>query len=111
MSISFGLAKLFFSILSVNYLIIENLLRYDYYYGDSLKVECPTGSGHMMRLNEVAKELSHRLTDIFVPDLSGRRPCHGTYKDNIVYLLLTFPQLLKNLKLCLILTVLFHFLI
>ncbi|XP_076108281.1 uncharacterized protein LOC143076408 [Mytilus galloprovincialis] len=61
----------------MNYLIIENLFRYDYYYGESLKVECPTGSGNLMRLSDVAKELSHRLADIFLPDLTGHRPCHG----------------------------------
>ncbi|CAC5376285.1 Uncharacterized protein YMR196W [Mytilus coruscus] len=71
----------------MNYLIIENLFRYDYYYGESLKVECPTGSGNLMRLSDVAKELSHRLADIFLPDLSGHRPCHGTSEkyDNDPY--------------------------
>ncbi|MGO9453940.1 MAG: MGH1-like glycoside hydrolase domain-containing protein [Candidatus Binataceae bacterium] len=61
----------------VNRLILEALERYHHFYGDSLKVECPTGSGRMMNLKEVAHELSLRLTRLFVPDESGRRACHG----------------------------------
>ncbi|MBK7864895.1 MAG: glucosidase [Archangiaceae bacterium] len=61
----------------VNYLLIEALERYDKFYGDTLKVECPTGSGRMMRLHEVATELSRRLAALFTPDAAGRRPCHG----------------------------------
>jgi hypothetical protein len=61
----------------INYLLIEALERYHHFYGDSLRVECPTGSGRMMNLGEVASELSRRLTGIFLPDENGRRPCHG----------------------------------
>ncbi len=61
----------------VNFLLIEALERYHHFYGDSLKVECPTGSGQMMNLKEVASEISSRLTRLFVPDESGGRPCHG----------------------------------
>ncbi|XP_013379408.1 uncharacterized protein YMR196W-like [Lingula anatina] len=61
----------------VNYLIVEVLKRYDFFYGDSLKVDFPTGSGNSMRLNSVADKLSERLTRIFLPDEDGRRPCHG----------------------------------
>jgi hypothetical protein len=61
----------------INYLIIEALERYHHFYGDSLRVECPTGSGRMMNLGEVASELSRRLAGIFLPDGEGRRPCHG----------------------------------
>jgi hypothetical protein len=61
----------------VNYLLIEALERYHHFYGDSLRVECPTGSGQMMNLKEVAAELSSRLTRLFLPDEAGRRPCHG----------------------------------
>jgi len=61
----------------VNYLLIEALERYHHFYGDTLKVECPTGSGRMMNLREVARELTVRLTSLFLPDGSGRRPCHG----------------------------------
>ena len=61
----------------VNYLLVEALQRYHHFYGDSLQVECPTGSGHMMNLQWVASELASRLAGIFLPDETGRRPCHG----------------------------------
>jgi hypothetical protein len=61
----------------VNYLLIEALERYHHFYGDTLKVECPTGSGRMANLKEVADDLAGRLTQLFVPDDRGRRPCHG----------------------------------
>ncbi|XP_052799816.1 uncharacterized protein LOC128231263 isoform X2 [Mya arenaria] len=63
--------------LPMNYLLIENLERLDYFYGDELKVECPTGSGVTMRLGEVAQNLERRLVNLFMPDAKGRRPCHG----------------------------------
>jgi hypothetical protein len=62
----------------VNYLLIEALERYHHFYGDGLRVECPTGSGRLMNLAEVACELAARLTRIFLPDGQGRRPCHGS---------------------------------
>jgi hypothetical protein len=61
----------------VNYLVIESLQRLHHYYGDSLKVECPAGSGQMMTLWEVAAELSRRLIALFVAGPDGRRPGHG----------------------------------
>lgn len=61
----------------MNYLIIESLQRFHHYMGDSFKVECPTGSGNQMTLNEVAIELSNRLGKIFVKNSSGRRPVYG----------------------------------
>ncbi|MGO8930260.1 MAG: MGH1-like glycoside hydrolase domain-containing protein [Limisphaerales bacterium] len=61
----------------VNYLLIEALERYHYFYGDSLRVECPTGSGRMLDLLQVADELRCRLARLFLPDAQGRRPCHG----------------------------------
>ena len=61
----------------LNYLLIESLQRYHHFYGDTLEVECPTGSGHMMNLEAVAQELQSRLARIFLPDAEGRRPCHG----------------------------------
>jgi hypothetical protein len=61
----------------VNYLLIEALERYHHFYGDTLRVECPTGSSRMMNLREVARELAVRLTRLFMPDARGRRPCHG----------------------------------
>ncbi len=61
----------------VNYLIIESLQKFYYYLGDDFKVECPTGSGQMMTLWQVAHELSRRLMGIFTQDSSGRRPVYG----------------------------------
>ncbi len=61
----------------VNYLLVESLERYHHFYGDELKVECPTGSGRWMNLREVARELASRLTRIFLPNHDGQRPCHG----------------------------------
>jgi hypothetical protein len=61
----------------VNFLLIEALQRYHHFYGDSLQVECPVGSGKLMNLKQVAEELSRRLSRLFLPDESGQRPCHG----------------------------------
>ena len=61
----------------LNYLLIEALERYQFFYGDTVQVECPTGSGKMMTLGEVARELASRLGSIFLPDDKGARPCHG----------------------------------
>ena len=61
----------------VNALVIRALLHYYGYYGNDLKVECPTGSGNMMNLFEVSRELANRLTSIFLPDAQGRRPVNG----------------------------------
>jgi mannosylglycerate hydrolase MGH1-like protein/glycosyl hydrolase family 63 len=61
----------------INYLLVEALERYHHFYGDSLKVECPTGSGRLMDLGAVASEIGRRLGRLFLPDSSGRRPCHG----------------------------------
>jgi len=61
----------------VNILLIRALIQYYRYYGDDFKVECPTGSGQMMNLFEVASELSRRLVSIFLRDEDGRRPVYG----------------------------------
>jgi hypothetical protein len=61
----------------VNVMIIRALLNFYAYYGDAFKIECPTGSGKMMNLFEVAKEISDRLARIFLRDASGRRPVYG----------------------------------
>ncbi len=61
----------------VNYLLVEALERYHHFYGDSLKVECPTGSGRFMTLGEVAREIARRLASIFKAGEGGHRPCHG----------------------------------
>jgi hypothetical protein len=61
----------------INYLLIESLQKYHHFYGDSLKVECPTGSGQMMDLGEVAADLSRRLIKLFLRDGNGERPIYG----------------------------------
>ncbi len=62
----------------INYLIIEALERYHRFFGDTLQIECPIGSGNRKNLQQVAAELSQRLIRLFMPDANGRRPCHGT---------------------------------
>jgi hypothetical protein len=63
----------------VNYLLIEALQRLDYYYGDSLKAEFPTGSGKEMTLGEVAAEIEKRLVSLFTKPKRGQLPpsLHG----------------------------------
>ncbi len=61
----------------LNYLLIESLQKYHHFYGDTLQVECPTGSGQLKNLDEVAQELRLRLARLFRRDAEGRRPCHG----------------------------------
>jgi hypothetical protein len=61
----------------VNALLIRGLLNLYQFYGDEFKVECPTGSGKYMTLFEVAKEITRRLSSIFLRDASGNRPVYG----------------------------------
>ena len=78
----------------INQLIIEALQRYHHYYGDDLKVECPTGSGNLMNLSEVAADLSGRLCKLFLQDGDGKRPVFGGvepftsdphWRDNVLF--------------------------
>ena len=78
----------------INYLLIDSLRRYHAHYGDTLTVECPTGSGQMMTLDAVADELSRRLVALFERGADGRRPVFGgttkmqddaAWKDNILF--------------------------
>ena len=62
----------------VNILLVRALLQYYLYYGDDFRVECPTGSGRMCTLFEVAKELGDRLIALFERGADGRRPTHGS---------------------------------
>jgi hypothetical protein len=64
------------------------------YYGDNFKIECPTGSGKLMNLFEVAREIVRRLTSIFLRDASGKRPVFGGsdtfqndphWRDNLLF--------------------------
>jgi hypothetical protein len=61
----------------VNYLLIESLQKFHHYYGDDFRVECPTGSGRFLTIEQVADELSHRLSRLFLRDADGRRPVFG----------------------------------
>lgn len=61
----------------VNYLLIESLQKYHYYYGEDFKIECPTHSKNEMDLWQVAGEISKRLTRIFLRDNDGKRPFAG----------------------------------
>ncbi|HSE57676.1 MAG TPA: glucosidase [Nitrospiraceae bacterium] len=63
--------------LPVNYLLVESLQKFHYFLGDQFKVECPTGSGRLVTLWEVAGELSRRLVRTFLRDGKGRRPVYG----------------------------------
>ena len=65
----------------VNAIIIRALLNFYLYYGDNFKIECPTGSGRLMNLFEVAEEIADRLTRIFLRNEDGKRPVYaGTEK-------------------------------
>jgi hypothetical protein len=61
----------------LNFLLIESLQKFYYYYGDDFKVECPTDSGQYLNLKEVADELSQRLVRLFLRDKTGRRSFNG----------------------------------
>ncbi|WP_133272359.1 MGH1-like glycoside hydrolase domain-containing protein [Hymenobacter radiodurans] len=76
----------------INYLIIESLEKFYTYYGDSLKVEYPTGSGELRNLRDIAAALSERLTKLFLKDENGRRPAFGNSE-----LLQTDPHFTDNL--------------
>jgi hypothetical protein len=61
----------------MNVLLIRALFQFHAYYGDSFRVECPTGSGRLMTLSEVGQEISDRLQRVFLRDAAGRRPVFG----------------------------------
>jgi hypothetical protein len=61
----------------VNALIIRALISFYAYYGDNFKIECPTGSGRLMNLFEVAREIVERMAKIFLLDEQGHRPVYG----------------------------------
>ena len=80
--------------LPVNALIIRALLHYYAYYGDNFKIECPTGSGKLLNLFEVAREIADRLVGIFLRDKAERRPVFGGtekfqrdphWRDNLLF--------------------------
>ncbi len=61
----------------LNFLLLEALERYHYFYGDSLTIECPAGSGRSVTLPAVVDQVRSRLTSLFLRGSDGRRPCHG----------------------------------
>jgi hypothetical protein len=61
----------------VNFLIIESLQKFHHYYGDDFKIECPTRSGRFLTIDQVAAELTHRLSRLFLRNEEGIRPVHG----------------------------------
>jgi Mannosylglycerate hydrolase MGH1-like glycoside hydrolase domain len=78
----------------MNVLLIRALVQYYLYYGDTFKVECPTGSGRWMNLFDVSAEIARRLTSIFERDASGNRPVFGGneifqtdphWRDNLLF--------------------------
>jgi len=78
----------------LNYLVVHALERYYRFFGDDLKIQYPTGSGHQLALNEIADDLRRRLVSIFLAGPDGRRPCFGgvdrlqrdpAWKDNLVF--------------------------
>jgi len=64
----------------INFLLIESLHKFYLYYGDDFKIECPTGSGNFMNLQQVANELYNRLSNLFLRDEEGNRAVFGNYK-------------------------------
>jgi hypothetical protein len=78
----------------INYLLIETLQKFHHYYGDDFLVECPTGSGAMLNLQQISAELSRRLTRLFLRGPDGRRPVFGDnpllqndprWRDNLLF--------------------------
>jgi hypothetical protein len=78
----------------MNLLLIRGVMQLYRYYGDGFTVECPTGSGNQMTLLQVARELSRRLSGIFLREPDGRRPVFGdakkfqedpTWKDHLLF--------------------------
>ena len=63
----------------MNFLIIESLQKFHHYYGDDFKIECPTGSGTFITIDQVAAELTRRLAKIFLKNSEGERQVNALY--------------------------------
>jgi len=61
----------------VNYVLYESLQKFSYYFGEDFKMPYPTGSDNQMNLREISQDIGQRLTNIFIPDASGKRPVNG----------------------------------
>jgi hypothetical protein len=64
----------------LNFLIIESLQRFYYYYGENFKVEYPTGSGNLLTLKQISEELGKRVARLFIKDENGKRPVLGSHE-------------------------------
>ena len=78
----------------LNYLLIESLQKFDFYYGDDFKIEFPIGSGNNMNLWDVSLELEKRLCNIFLEDDEKKRAVFGSsekfqtdenWRENILF--------------------------
>lgn len=78
----------------INFLIIESLERFHFYFGEDFKVEFPQGSGRQCTLDEIADDLKQRFCSIFKQDAQGRRAFNGNvekfrtdpdFKDYILF--------------------------
>jgi hypothetical protein len=67
----------------INFLLIESLQKFHHYYGDDFKVECPTGSGQFVTLDQIANELSNRLIKLWLRDEKGERPFAHASGDSL----------------------------
>jgi hypothetical protein len=76
----------------MNYLLIEALERWHYFYGDSFRIECPTGSGRMLDLKAVSREIGRRVVSLFLPGPGGVRPCVGSTGAAVLDGLLPFHE-------------------
>jgi hypothetical protein len=69
----------------VNYLLVEALERFHHFYGDAIQVECPTGSGKLMNLRDVSREIARRLAGIWRTGPDGLRPWHGAARPEYAH--------------------------
>ncbi len=65
----------------INYLIIQSIKKYGEFYGNTLTVECPVGSGKMLNLTQVAHFLTERVISLVAKDVTGKRKVYGEYND------------------------------
>jgi hypothetical protein len=63
----------------MNYLVIESLQKFSFYFGETFRVEFPTGSGNEMNLWDISLELEKRLLALFLPGADGARPFAGEH--------------------------------
>jgi hypothetical protein len=73
----------------VNFLIIESLQKFHHYYGNEFRIECPTGSGRYLSIDQVAEDLTNRLAGIFLKNSAGERQVNALY-----------PKLQKDSQFC-----------